>query len=102
MSQLVSIPPRDPTSHILHPRSHGHCLLASHACSPQRLLLTQRLAGSSSAVRVGGKAVLTVPSELAYGADGIGQIPGDSALQFEVELLEVTEGEAEKKMFGFM
>ena len=55
-----------------------------------------------STVRVGGKAVLTVPSELAYGADGIGQIPGDSALQFEVELLEVTEGEAEKKMFGFM
>lgn len=46
--------------------------------------------------------MLTVPSELAYGADGIGQIPGDSALQFEVELLEVTKGEAEKKMFGFM
>ena len=51
-------------------------------------------------MRVGGKAVLTVPSELAYGPDGVGQIPGDSALQFEVELLEVTKGEEEKKMFG--
>ena len=41
-----------------------------------------------------------MPSELAYGPDGVGQIPGDSALQFEVELLEVTKGEEEKKMFG--
>ena len=54
-------------------------------------------------MRVGGKAVLTVPSNLAYGADGIGRIPGDSALQFEVELLEITKGnEEDKKLFGYL
>lgn len=45
-------------------------------------------------MKVGGKAVLTVPSELAYGVMPQGSIPGNSALQFEVELLEIKEKKA--------
>lgn len=43
------------------------------------------------AMKEGGKAILTMPSELAYGDRGAGQnIPGGATLQFEVELLKVT------------
>ena len=41
------------------------------------------------AVQVGGKVVLTMAPELAYGPAAVGPIPANSALQFEVELLEV-------------
>ena len=37
----------------------------------------------------GDKWKLFVPSELAYGKNGVGPIPADTALIFEVELLEV-------------
>jgi len=47
----------------------------------------------------GSKAYLTIPSELAYGEASIGQIPGNSALKFEVQLLEVKEGGG--GLFGF-
>jgi len=43
-------------------------------------------------MKPGGKAKLTIPSDLAYGAMEMGSIPGNSALQFEVELLEIVEG----------
>lgn len=43
-------------------------------------------------MKVGGKAQLVCPSELAYGANGRPpRIPGGAALVFEVELLEVRE-----------
>lgn len=42
-------------------------------------------------MKVGGKAVLTIPSDLAYGPQSVGTIPMWSALQFEVELLEIKE-----------
>lgn len=43
------------------------------------------------AMKEGGKAILTMPSDLAYGDRGAGQnITGGSTLQFEVELLKVT------------
>lgn len=43
------------------------------------------------AMKEGGKAILTMPSDLAYGDRGAGQnIPGGSTLIFEVELLKVT------------
>lgn len=41
-------------------------------------------------MKVGGKATLVCPSDLAYGDQGRPSIPGGAALIFEVELLEVT------------
>ena len=48
-------------------------------------------------MKVGGKAIVTMPSELGYGDRGAGQnIPGGSTLQFEIELREVVPA-AKKK-----
>lgn len=43
------------------------------------------------AMKVGGKSKITCPSELAYGPNGSGRIPGGAALTFEVELLEIVQ-----------
>jgi FKBP-type peptidyl-prolyl cis-trans isomerase len=40
-------------------------------------------------MKVGGKATLIVPSDLGYGPDGYGDIPGYTPLIFEVELLKI-------------
>lgn len=40
-------------------------------------------------IKVGGKAKLVCPSEMAYGDQGSGEIPGGAALAFEVELLAI-------------
>jgi FKBP-type peptidyl-prolyl cis-trans isomerase FkpA len=41
-------------------------------------------------MKVGGKAILVCPSNLAYGEDGIpGTVPRFAPLKFEVELLDV-------------
>ena len=41
-------------------------------------------------MKVGGKAQLTCPPELAYGSRGFGDaIPPDATLQFEIELLAI-------------
>ena len=44
-------------------------------------------------MKVGGKRELTIESDLAYGPDDYGPIPGGSTLIFEIELLEVAAGE---------
>jgi hypothetical protein len=40
-------------------------------------------------LRVGDRATLIIPPELAYGSRAVGSIPPDSALKFEVELLDL-------------
>ena len=45
-------------------------------------------------MKVGGKARLVCPSNLAYGDDGNQAIPGGAALIFEVELLEIVAAPA--------
>ncbi len=51
-------------------------------------------------MKVGGKAKLVCPSDLAYGDRGTPGIPGGSALVFEVELLEVQKNEPPPGMPG--
>lgn len=41
-------------------------------------------------MKIGGKAQLVCPSEIAYGDDGRPEIPGGATLVFEVELLGIT------------
>lgn len=43
-------------------------------------------------MKVGGKAKLVCPSDLAYGSRGVpGTIPADSTLVFEIELLDIVK-----------
>ncbi|TAE87948.1 MAG: FKBP-type peptidyl-prolyl cis-trans isomerase [Bacteroidetes bacterium] len=42
-------------------------------------------------LRVGDKALLTIPPDLGYGANAMGPIPANATLIFEVELLDLKE-----------
>jgi FKBP-type peptidyl-prolyl cis-trans isomerase FkpA len=42
-------------------------------------------------MRVGGKSRIVCPASIAYGSRGMGSIPGDAALVFEVELLDIVK-----------
>ncbi len=39
--------------------------------------------------KAGGKGILIIPSNLAYGSGGSGSIPGDTVLAFDVNLIKV-------------
>lgn len=45
-------------------------------------------------MKIGGKRKLTIPPELGYGSNPQGDIPANSTLIFEVELLSVKAGES--------
>lgn len=40
-------------------------------------------------MKVGGQRILVIPSDLAYGKNGVGPIPADATLVFSIELLEI-------------
>lgn len=42
-------------------------------------------------MKVGGKRILVIPSDMAYGDDGYGPIPAKATLVFSIELLAVNE-----------
>ena len=45
-------------------------------------------------MKVGGKARLVCPSDMAYGDGGNQAIPGGAALMFEIELLDIVAAPA--------
>jgi FKBP-type peptidyl-prolyl cis-trans isomerase FkpA len=49
-------------------------------------------------MKVGGKARLICPPDLAYGPAGSGMIPGNATLVFDVELLDVVKGGTEQSV----
>ncbi|XP_062848445.1 peptidyl-prolyl cis-trans isomerase FKBP14 [Trichomycterus rosablanca] len=50
----------------------------------------------------GEKRKLTIPSSLAYGKEGKGQIPPDSTLVFKIELMEIRNGPRSHESFQEM
>ncbi|AYN95636.1 MULTISPECIES: FKBP-type peptidyl-prolyl cis-trans isomerase [unclassified Pseudomonas] len=90
----------DKPSRQSHVRTHYHGTLIDGSVfdssyergQPAEFPVGGVIAGWTEALQlmnVGSKWRLTVPSELAYGAQGVGSIPPHSVLVFDVELLEI-------------
>jgi len=90
----------DKPSRQSHVRTHYHGTLIDGSVfdssyergQPAEFPVSGVIAGWTEALQlmsVGSKWRLTVPSELAYGAQGVGSIPPHSVLVFDVELLEI-------------
>jgi len=47
-------------------------------------------------MKVGSKARVICPASIAYGSRGMGTIPGDAALAFEIELLDIVKPHADE------
>lgn len=76
------------------PDMHGKMFDSSVGRSPFAFTLGRHMVIKGwdqgvAGMKVGGKRTLIVPSNLAYGKDGMGPIPPDATLIFDVELLEV-------------
>ncbi|MCX5797041.1 MAG: FKBP-type peptidyl-prolyl cis-trans isomerase [Elusimicrobia bacterium] len=69
---------------------------AKHGAGPMEFTLNAVIPCWTEGIqkmKVGGKAELVCPSDIAYGDRGTGGIPGGAALVFEVELAEVVKKE---------
>ena len=51
-------------------------------------------------MKEGGKAIFVIPASLAYGEEGAGPVPPESALIFEVTLKKVEKPGANKSADG--
>ncbi|MEY4602068.1 MAG: hypothetical protein RL292_9 [Candidatus Parcubacteria bacterium] len=89
-----ALPGRQVTVHYTGKFTNGNVFDTSVGKQPFIFLLGagQVIQGWDKGVvgmKVGGKRILTIPPEYAYGANDYGPIPGNSTLIFEVELLGV-------------
>lgn len=89
-----ALPGRQVTVHYTGKFTNGNVFDTSVGKQPFIFLLGagQVIQGWDKGVvgmKVGGKRILTIPPEYAYGANDYGPIPGGSTLIFEVELLGV-------------
>mgnify|MGYP001034641758 CR=1 FL=1 len=48
-------------------------------------------------MKVGGKRLLVVPPQMAYGSEGNGPVPPNTPLKFEVELVAIKDGAQKSK-----
>jgi len=76
------------------PQRHG----AEFDSSLKRMPFTFRIGGATvikgwdegvAGMKVGGKRTLVVPGAMAYGKDGVGPIPANANLIFDIQLVEV-------------
>lgn len=70
---------------------------------PARFVMMSVIPGLAEGVALmtpGSRYRFTVPAELAYGHDGAGQIPPESALVFDLQLVKVEKVGAHQQSFG--
>ena len=75
---------------VLHKKTHTHTLIMYliFTFAGWDLGILGGLEGEIPPMNVGGKRRLLIPSGLAYGAEGVGPIPPNQDLEFELEVLQ--------------